>query len=514
VVGCDFADVVFTVTDACGNTATTSARFTSVDNDAPSFSPAAQDLTVECNGSGNVNDFTNWVASRAGANAVDECALTFTWSDNAPASGPTTCNSVLVAFTVEDECGNSAVTTARYTVEDTQAPSINTSPSNRNVECDGAGNTQNRNDWVNSNGGAVAFDVCATAVTWSQSIADTTGDSCSTTFVYDFRVADQCGNSASATASYTIHDFTAPTISTEPAPATFECDGNGNLGQITQWVNDNAGARASDLCQGAVTWTNDFSGNGIFTCASVTVGFTASDGCGNVVSRTSTVSVEDTTPPNWSFFPDDITVPCDAETSTDVLGFAVSSDACSGDLFVNMFEDQFQEPPNGNCPGDIILTRTFSAIDDCGNSITRDQIVTVNIARSSGPCDPVGCECDDCCPPAAPSDCLAVDCQPAACRSTPCEAATCTCDLQGNSKSLSHVEREVEQLDDLPQCKPVYIYVNDDDDAEELMNVDAVSKQRMLVTNEPLHESVLRKNSAGVLSFSFVLLVVAALLFV
>merc|ERR1711934_830159 len=161
------------------------------------------------------------------------------------------------------------------------------------------------------------------------------------------------------------------------------------------------------------------SGNGIFTCSSLLVGFTASDGCGNVVSRSATVSVEDTINPNFSFFPEDFTWACDADSSTDALGFAEANDVCSGELIVTLAEAEFDEPPNGDCPGDHIITRTFTTFDNCGNSITADQVITVVIARASGPCDPEGCECDGCCPPAAASDCLAVDCQAVACRATP-----------------------------------------------------------------------------------------------
>merc|ERR1711977_679271 len=225
------------------------------------------------------------------------------------------------------------------------------------------------------------------------------------------------------------------------------------------WVNNNAGARASDECQGAVTWTNDYTETELF-CSSVQVTFTANDGCGNFVSRSETVTVEDSTDPLFSFFPDDVTIA----------------------------EAEFDEPPNGDCPGDHIITRTFTAVDNCGNSITRDQVITVVIARASGPCDPEGCECDDCCPPAAPSDCLPVGCQAVACRASPCEASMCTCD--DDSKSANKVQRQVEF--ELPQCKPVYIYVNDDDDSEHDVDTNEIAKQRMFVTNEPIHEQFLQ----------------------
>ena len=484
VVGCDFEEFTFVVSDACGNSRQTTATFTSVDNDLPTFSPPPQSTTVECDGAGNTASYNIWRATHAGANAVDDCALSLTFSNNAPATAPTTCDAVIATFFVEDECGNVNSATASFVVQDTLAPTFSMLASNMNVECDGNGNVEARENWLMSNGGAMASDTCAGTVRWTQTLTDHQGDECLDTDIYQFTASDNCGNSAFVTASFTVHDFVAPVITTEPSPATFECDGEGNLSDISAWVNDHGGARANDVCQGMVLWTNNFNGLGLFTCASDTITFTASDGCGNIVSRNAVVSVEDTIDPVFTFFPDDITIPCDADASTDVLGYAEATDVCAGDLFVSFTETSFDEPPNGDCPGDHILTRTFAAFDDCGNSIFRDQVITVVIARSSGPCDPEGCECDNCCPPAAPSDCLAVDCQPTSCRSTPCEASMCTCDLTGTSAKSATTIRAVE---DLPLCKPVYIFMNDDDDSESNEEGQLATPPRMLVSNEALH---------------------------
>merc|ERR1712087_211141 len=97
--------------------------------------------------------------------------------------------------------------------------------------------------------------------------------------------------------------------------------------------------------------------------------------------------------------------------------------------------------------------------------------------------------CDGCCPPAAASDCLAVDCQAVSCRSTPCEASICTCGT-GTAKSASVERREIDL--ELPQCKPVYIYVNDDDDTPHDVDTTEIAKSRTFVTNEPIHESFLK----------------------
>lgn len=503
VVGCSFATVTFTVTDPCGLSASTTATFTSVDSAAPSFNPAAQDLTVQCDGQGNVGDYDAWVASHGGASAVDECAFSFTWTSNAPATGPTTCGFRTVTFTVTDNCNNAARTTATFTVSDSQKPQFNSLPQDLVVECGSSANAQ-LNEWLTNVGGATASDVCASTVSYSNTAGSVTGDNCNSIRPYTFRAADQCGNVEVATANYVVRDTTAPTISRPVDDATFECDGNGNIAQINQWIQTRGGATATDSCSSNITWVHDYPGSGPLTCTSFQVTFTAMDPCGNAVSDSATLAITDNTDPVFSFFPQDYTVPCDADTSVEVLGTATATDVCSGSLFVSMSETSFDEPAVGNCPGDHVITRTFSAVDDCGNSISREQVITVQIVRSSGPCDPEGCECDSCCPPPVASDCLPVDCEAAPCQRTPCTASACSCGNQQNSRDVIDFQPADDLIEPLPQCKPVYIYVNDDDDSEKEVDATGLVKQRMLVTNQPLHESVLKnKSDASSLSLSF-----------
>ena len=84
------------------------------------------------------------------------------------------------------------------------------------------------------------------------------------------------------------------------------------------------------------------------------------------------------------------------------------------------------------------------------------------------------------------------------------------------AETRGQIEVPEEFIQPLPQCKPVYIYVNDDDDSNNAQiaasNAEP-SNQRMIVTNEPLHESVLKNNksSASSLAISFVLVILAVL---
>lgn len=62
--------------------------------------------------------------------------------------------SVDVKFTATDDCQQPTETSAAtFTIEDTTAPNIFTPASNKQVECDGAGNKIELQNWLDTNGG-------------------------------------------------------------------------------------------------------------------------------------------------------------------------------------------------------------------------------------------------------------------------------------------------------------------------------------------------------------------------
>src|SRR5690606_542792 len=181
------ATVEFTATDDCGNTSKTSATFTIEDTTNPEITPAS-DLTVECDGQGNVEALEAWLASNGGASASDTCS-DVVWSNNfdglSDDCGAT--GSATVTFTATDDCGNTSETTATFTIEDTTNPEV-TPASDLSVECDGQGNVEALEAWLASNGGATASDTCSDVV-WSNN--------------YD-GLSDDCGATGSATVTFTV----------------------------------------------------------------------------------------------------------------------------------------------------------------------------------------------------------------------------------------------------------------------------------------------------------------------
>jgi len=92
---------------------------------------------------------------------------------------------------------------------------------------------------------------------------------------------------------------------------TVECDGAGNTDALNNWLNDNGGAAASDLC-GDVTWTNDFTNlsDDCGATGNATVTFTATDECDNTTTTTAIFTIEDTTPPTIVDIAQDTTINC------------------------------------------------------------------------------------------------------------------------------------------------------------------------------------------------------------
>ncbi|KJD33202.1 hypothetical protein PK35_07480, partial [Tamlana nanhaiensis] len=100
---------------------------------------------------------------------------------------------------------------------------------------------------------------------------------------------DACGNATTTSATYAIQDTVAPTIDTQAADLTVECDGAGNTTDITTWLTNNGGASASDDCS-TITWTNDYTAlsDDCGLTGAATVTFTATDACGNTATTTAT----------------------------------------------------------------------------------------------------------------------------------------------------------------------------------------------------------------------------------
>ncbi|RLD20334.1 MAG: hypothetical protein DRI69_06495, partial [Bacteroidetes bacterium] len=280
------ASVTFTCTDECGKSSTTSAMLTVSDNIAPVIDNPAQDMTVECTGFGNPPELMAWLNSHGGAMASDACG-TVDWTDDntGAAGGCGNTGADYVIFTATDACGNSTTTSATFTIEDTTPPVVETAAQDMTLECDAADQQVNIQAWIASHGGAVASDLCGN-VTWANDYAGLS-DQCGSTGSAEvtFTITDECGNSSTTKAVLTIVDSEAPVIETMAQDISVACDDADRTQIIQGWLDNNAGATATDLC-GDVTWSNNYITSSEDCVGQTTqqVSFTAEDPCGNTVA--------------------------------------------------------------------------------------------------------------------------------------------------------------------------------------------------------------------------------------
>jgi gliding motility-associated-like protein len=370
--------VTFTGSDACGNQVTTTATFTIEDTTAPVLVTPAQNKTVEC-AADNETELQAWLANNGGATATDTCstaALTWTNDYGNGEKFISSCGNtgeVTVTFTVKDDCGNSISTVAKFTIVDTTKPVFDIEPQNATVECDGTGNTADYDAWLASYAGAVATDNCS-EVTYTYTIIDTAA-LCGKTnkTVVSFTATDACGNSISKQATFTIQDTTAPEFITDAKDLVIECDGTGNNSDLTAWLNNRAGATATDTCSSELTWSHNFSGltKACGATGSTEVTFTVTDACGNTSEQTATFTIVDTTAPVFNVnLPQDRTIEC--SNGIPEIITVTADDLCSK-ATVNFREERI----DGNCPNSYELIRTWTATDECGNTTEHVQVITV-----------------------------------------------------------------------------------------------------------------------------------------
>ncbi|MEY4964191.1 MAG: hypothetical protein RLZZ323_1510, partial [Bacteroidota bacterium] len=430
----------WTVTDACGNS---SEPFTQVitiqDTTDPILLTQATDKIVECDGQGNKEDIANWLATNGGATASDNCSEIH-WSNNFE-SLPKDCSSMItVKFTATDDCGNKTTTSATFSVQDTTPPVVPEVPTNITIECssdippmisltakdnclgdltvEGTNNIKKgdcKNSYVITRTWTFRDD-CNNIATTSQTITiedniapvisslpepttiscagtpqftqPTAVDECgynkvSLTFndvktegncagsysiIRTWTATDACGNSSAASQTFVVEDKIAPVIANLPAPTTISCPNTPVF----------AFASATDECGSDFSLTfNDVRTEGnCIGSYSITRTWTATDTCGNNSTASQTIAVEDKTAPIIANLPAPTTI---NYPNTPEFVQATATDECSPNLDLT-FKDVRTD---GNTINSYSITRTWTAIDACGNSATASQII--NVENKTGP---------------------------------------------------------------------------------------------------------------------------------
>ena len=262
------------------------------------------------------------------------------------------CGSFTVTYTYSDTC-NSIEHVQTIAVIDDVAPVL-TIPADETVECDS----------VPGVGDASATDNCDTDVDLTYDGEEKENGSCddSYTLKRTWTATDNCGNITTLTQVITVVDTTDPVL-TIPADETVECDS----------VPARGVASATDNCDTDVLVEFIDEKIALGNCEnSYTIIriWRATDNCGNSTTLSQQITVVDTTAPVLTI-PADETVECD---SLPAVGLASATDNCDADVTVD-YDGEVRT--NGNCEDNYTLTRTWTATDNCGNSTTLSQQITV-----------------------------------------------------------------------------------------------------------------------------------------
>ncbi|MDR2037572.1 MAG: gliding motility-associated C-terminal domain-containing protein, partial [Bacteroidales bacterium] len=351
----------WTATDECGNPSTVVQVITVQDNVAPSISNVPGNTTISCD---NVP-----AADASSVTVTDNCSASdkiIVTVNDVRTDGNCPNNYVITrTWTAIDECGNSSTAVQIITVEDNVAPVISNAPGNTTVSCD---NVPAADPSV-----VTVSDNCSTQDKINVTVNDVRADgNCPNnyTITRTWTATDECGNSSTAVQVITVEDNVAPSISDVPGDATVSCNNVPAADPSTVTVTDNCSA--SDKITVTV---NDVRTDG--NCPNnyaITRTWTATDECGNSSTAIQVITVQDNTAPVITGVPANTTVSCDNVPAADPSAVTVT-DNCSASGKITVTVNDVRT--DGNCPNNYIITRTWTATDECGNSSTVVQVITV-----------------------------------------------------------------------------------------------------------------------------------------
>ncbi|HEY3387386.1 MAG TPA: HYR domain-containing protein, partial [Saprospiraceae bacterium] len=361
-------------TDDCGN-ASTCLQVIFIDDSTPPVITCPVSVTIECSES-------TLPANTGTATATDNCDGTplISFSD---ISVPGPCPqefSISRTWTASDDCGNSSTCVQAIIIIDSTPPSI-TCPINVTIEC-------TESTAPSNTGVAIASDVCDTTpgVTFSD-ITLAAGCENEYSITRTWTATDDCGNTSTCNQIISVQDNTPPTI-TCPDDVTISCSDNTDPG-VT------GSATATDNCDDtpAIDFTDVTGGGSCEDGIIITRTWTATDGCGNTSTCIQIILAIDNTAPTITC-PSSLTIECDESTDPDNTGIATGIDLCDSSPLID-FSDV--TAAGNDCPEEYTITRTWIATDECGNSSTCTQIISID--DSTAPLvtcpDDVTLECGD-----------------------------------------------------------------------------------------------------------------------
>jgi len=266
-------------------------------------------------------------------------------------------------FTAMDNCGNMASTSAYASVTNPFPPAFNRStlPPNVTVPCGS----------VPPPADVTASSPCleVTVVFSEQRLPGSCPNEY--TLVRTWTAIDQCNNNVTYTQYIQVVDTIPPTIANITVPGPFQCPEDvPSLASMQALLQ--AGASSSPCPKRLNFSATEIRING--SCINdfrLVRTFTATDECGNTASLSVTLFVKDTIPPVLHGVPANINASCLSIPPAPVV---TATDNCGGLIPVTYSNQTIP----GSCAGSFTVRRTWTAIDECGNSASASQDVYVS----------------------------------------------------------------------------------------------------------------------------------------
>ncbi len=406
--------VNYTANDSCGNTYSTSATLTIVDNLPPYYESQciAPSTSLDCSTISSVNQaITNWhneIIDSLNSCVVDDCgiiAITSNFDLNNYISACGSTGNITVDYYISDQCGNMITSTYSLEILDSQPPDISACdiPSmSTTTTCVGqlAGITSIAESWNQQN--MSDLEACATDVCGNITV---TSDFDMNNMIYDcghagilaviYYVTDDCGNQEVISAVLTIEDNNAPDTTgcnLNALSQAFDCTTSGDISlALTNWNSSNIATMEACINEecGSATVTSDFDLNnlnaGCGNTGELPVEYTISDDCSNAITVSLLATITDNTPPDTTgcqLNDLNLTLEVGSDNITEMDNWHAQnlqviqncvSDACGGVTITHNYDPAQFQP---GCGSTGTLTVTYTISDPCNNSISFDAVLT------------------------------------------------------------------------------------------------------------------------------------------
>src|SRR4029078_13068161 len=207
----------YTITDACGNSATVNQTINVDDNTAPVITGTMTPINIEgCTTADAPAPLTTVAALElAGVNITDACTADANLVVTSSQTSTGTCPLVITrTYTITDACGNSATVNQTINVDDNTAPVITGTMAAINIEgCTSADAPAPLTTVALLEAqGVTITDACTPDASLTVTSSQTSTATCPLIITRTYVITDACGNSATVNQTINVDDNTAPVI--------------------------------------------------------------------------------------------------------------------------------------------------------------------------------------------------------------------------------------------------------------------------------------------------------------